>query len=208
MKKAPYTNTKLSTFELDMAASTAANCIGETEGEFSKTEFQTPKHAHLVKQSLIDLALFKCLLEPLPAGDPGEANRNLLRTSLMQEKLKFNLCSIEKSHEEYVEKKVKMDLAQANSIVTTADSHLVVPPPLGTQVPKLFNCRYKCIKTQMVFTILQPFASAEIKSTINKLLLGEKFGQNGQSKPLKEYLTLLGKSLLASEPSTLPKNSF
>ena len=59
MKKAPYTNTKLSTFELDMAATTAAACIGETEGEFSRTEFQTPKHAHLVKQSLIDPALFK-----------------------------------------------------------------------------------------------------------------------------------------------------
>ena len=170
LKEDVYKERKLSSYPITLTATTVDDCIGNTgpDGAFFKQQFESEFHKQSLKSALIDIALFRLALEPLPAGDPGIPNRNTLKTALLTEKANINYMILIRNHEQEISNKVKMNMAQTNSILTSSNSHLVVCPSTGTN----------------------PHPSAEVKQTLTKLVQNTPFG-SGSSRPLKEYLTLL-----------------
>ena len=117
---------------------------------------------------MLDVALFRCLLEPIAAGEAGHANRNTLRTALLREKMKMNIPALARDHETELEKKFKMKLAESHNISSENNRDLIMAPAPGKSSHPTADCR----------------------SQLSKLIQNQPYGSGG-SKPLREYLQML-----------------
>ena len=166
-----YEGQLLSKFPLNTTtATTVDQVIGNVDdGEFKKFKFQSTYHEHVTKANLIDIALFKILSAPLANGDPNFANQVALKTTLLEAKMGINAAKVARDHEEAIEKRVRLEMAKANNITAANTSHFVVCPELGRQT----------------------YPSGELKTTLTKLINNTPFGQPGNHRPLKDYLSIL-----------------
>ena len=166
-----YEGQLLSKFPLNVeTATTVDQVIGNVEdGEFKKFKFQSPYHQHITKANLIDIALFQILTNPLAEGDPNSATQAALKGTLINAKKNINAAKVARDHEEAIEKRVRLEMTKANNLTATNTSHLVVCPELGRQT----------------------YPSGELKTTLTKLINNTPFGQSGNHRPLKDYLSIL-----------------
>ena len=81
--------------------------------------------------NLIDIALMKILMAPILAGQAGHENQNTLRTALMNAKLQTNIAAITRNHENELERKFKMRMAQTTNLPSEKNLDLVVAPAPG-----------------------------------------------------------------------------
>ena len=170
-KADPYQDYPLSKFEINLNTTDALTAITDVEnGTFRSISFISDSHKAKLKADLLDLALFQALV-PLGADASNEdrEQRSTLITNLLAEKKKANSALQVKTFENELENKVKANLARQSNVPSTYSSTLVAPPNLG----KL------------------RFASADLRSSIGKLISHTPFGHPNCNRPLKDYLDLV-----------------
>ena len=171
-----YDRARLGDFEIDTAAHSASDAIGdfghgEEAGSFRRFKFRNEHHKAETRRQLILKALLEVLSEPL--GEDADAEeieqRNSLIESLFTEIGNFNPSKDLRAAEKTLEQKVKTSLARSTNIPKTLGHNILPVPVLG------FN----------------DFVSADVKANISKILGNKLFGDPNHGKPLKEFLSVL-----------------
>ena len=175
-----YTAANLSQFTIDLEADNVDDCISNhINGAFREFKFRNEQHKAETRRQLVQKALFENFSDPIAFNaDPESdyARRQVLVDLLLQEMGEFNPAASMRQQEDYLEKRIKSNLARTIT-VPKALAHLLIPcPPFGNNA----------------------FPSASVKTNLNKILSNKRFGDPGQNRPLKEYIQVLVNAISGS----------
>ena len=166
-----YDGKSLDKFTINLDTTDVKACLGEhDEGDFKRAIFESTFHRTVTRNALLDLAIFKAM-RPLgnDATNEERADRNTLITNLLQEKASSNIALETAKYETQLEQQFKANIVRQSNISSTVGQNLIQAPKIGA--------------TQ--------FVPPDLKKSINQILGHTTFGSQQNTKPLREYLSVL-----------------